>query len=128
MAGYAMDLRNAQLDAITDFVGPAGKLQMYDGTQPATGAAITDQTLLAELTCGSPFAPPAFEAQLSASVITQDSSADASGTVTWGRIVTSADEFCIDVTAGVELIMENYTVIESAVVSVASLNITRGNS
>ena len=93
MAGYATNLRNARLDAITTFVGNAGKLRAYDGTQPATGGAVT--TLLAEWTLGSPFAPASAAGVLSPT-LPADVNGTASGTVTWFRVVKSDDTFCFD--------------------------------
>ena len=57
--GHAVELRNAQLDAITTRAGNAALLQVYTSPRPSTGAAITTQTKLAQFTCGSPFAPAA---------------------------------------------------------------------
>lgn len=87
MPGYATTLRNSRLDAITTRAGNAALLRFYDGTRPATGGTAT--TLLAELTCGTPFAAGASSGVLTAGTITQDSSANASGTATWARLVQS---------------------------------------
>jgi hypothetical protein len=84
-AGYNVLLRNAQLDAITTFAGNAALLRIYDGTRPATGGAATN--LLAELTCATPFAGAASSGSLTVGSITGDTSADASGTATWYRLV-----------------------------------------
>lgn len=93
MAGYATNLRNAKLDANTTFIGNAGKLRAYDGTQPATGGAAT--TLLAEWTLGSPFAPAAAAGVLSPT-LPADVNGTATGTVTWFRVVKSDNTFCMD--------------------------------
>ncbi|AEI76707.1 hypothetical protein CNE_1c13580 [Cupriavidus necator N-1] len=45
--GMSTALRNARLDAITTAAGASAKLRLYTGTRPATGGAITSQTLLA---------------------------------------------------------------------------------
>ena len=82
---YLAATRNAMLDAITTSAGNAALLRIYDGTRPATGGAAT--TLLAELTCATPFAAAASGGVLTLGAITQDSSANATGTATWFRIV-----------------------------------------
>lgn len=89
--GFATNLRNARLDAITTFAGSAAILRIYSGTQPATGGAVT--TLLAEAVCGTPFAGSASAGVLTltvtSGVVGQDVSADASGTATWFRLFKS---------------------------------------
>ena len=78
---YAETLRDNQLDEIAARAGNAALLRIYNGSRPATGGAAT--TLLAELTCGSPFAGAASGGVLTASAIASDESADATGTATW---------------------------------------------
>jgi hypothetical protein len=130
-AGYSTTLRNAQLDEITAAIGNAGLLRIYDGTRPATGAAITTQTLLAQLTLGTPFAPAASGGVLTANAITDDSSADNNGTATWARVLTSGASFVMDIdvdTAGAELILNTVLIVAGAPVEVTSFVITRGNA
>lgn len=85
--GMATNLRNARVDAITTFAGNGALLRLYDGTRPSTGGTAT--TLLAELTCGTPFAASASGGVLTLGSITQDSAANAAGTATWFRVVKS---------------------------------------
>lgn len=80
---------NAALQAILDLLdagsGPC-TFEFYDGTRPGgPSTAITSQTLLGTLTCSDP-AGAVDNAVLTFSAITQDSSADASGTATWCRL------------------------------------------
>ena len=84
---YAETLRDNQLDEIAALAGNAALLRIYNGSRPATGGAAT--TLLAELTCGSPFAGAASGGVLTANAVASDESADATGTATWFRIVAS---------------------------------------
>lgn len=84
---YSTSLRNAIGDAITAHIDDAALLRIYDGTRPANvGTAVSTQTLLAELTFGTPFAGAASSGAVTANAITEDSSADASGTASWFRI------------------------------------------
>ena len=129
---YNVLLRNAQLDAITTFTGNAGLLRIYDGTQPATGGAAT--TLLAELTLGSPLAAGASSAALTASSITQDASANATGTATWFRIVkadgtTHVMDGTVTATGGGgDLTLTTTSIVATQPVSVTSFVISRGNA
>lgn len=128
--GYASGLRNAQLDAITTFAGNSGKLRIYSGSRPATGGTAT--TLLAELTCNATFAPAASGAVLTLNSITQDASADATGTATWFRLVKSDGTTHVmdgDVgTSGSDLNLNSTSITSGATVSVTSFTITCGNA
>lgn len=126
--GYSTTLRNAQLDAITTAVGSAGKLQIYDGTRPATGGTAT--TKLAEFTLGSPFAAGASSATLSPT-LPSNVTALASGTATWFRITTSGGTFVIDGsvgTSGADCNLNTTTISSGGTVSVTSFSISRGNA
>lgn len=126
--GYSTTLRNAQLDAITTAVGNAGKLQIYDGTRPATGGAAT--TKLAEFTLGSPFAAGAAAGVLSPT-LPSNTTGLAAGTATWFRITTSGGTFVIDgsvSTAGADCNLNTTTISVGATLSVTSFSITRGNA
>jgi len=80
---------NAQADALSDLLDN-GYLRIYDGSQPATAdTAIDDQVLLAELRLGNPFSGAAVAGVLTAGTITKDSSANASGTAAWFRLLQS---------------------------------------
>jgi len=95
---------NALLDAIRvlmDAGAGAATLKLYDGTQPAgPGTAITSQVLGATLTFTDPAAAGASSRTLTFSAITQDSSADATITPTWGRIADSNGLAVFDADAG----------------------------
>lgn len=126
---YSTTLRNAMLDAITTAAGGSALLRIYDGTRPATGGSAT--TLLAELTCNATFAPSAASGVLTLNSITQDSSANASGTATWFRIVKSdGTTFVMDGnvgTSGSDLNLTTTTIVATQPVSVTSFTITEGN-
>lgn len=123
---YAEDLVNARLDAITTRAGSAALLRIYSGTRPATGGAPT--TLLAELTCGSPFAPSASGGVLTANAISDDISANASGTATWWRLVQSnGTTHVMDGNVGDSMTISNANIVEGGTVSVSSFVITGGN-
>lgn len=128
--GYSTTLRNARLDAITTAIGivSPGFLRIYDGTRPASGG--TPTTLLAELTLSTTFAPAASLGVLTASTITADASANATGTATWARLVTSAGVFVADMgvgTSGQEVTLNTVSIVITGTVACTSLVITAGN-
>lgn len=129
LAYEAATLRDAMLDAITTHAGNAALLRIYDGSRPATGGTAT--TLLAELTCGTPFAAAAVNGVLTLGAITQDSSANATGTATWFRIVKADGTTHVmdgDVgTSGSDLNLTTTSIVATQPVSVTSFVITEGN-
>lgn len=131
---FSTTLRNNRANDITTAVGASGLLRIYAGTVPAdVGTAITTQTLLAELTCNSTFAPSASSGVLTLNSITQDSSANATGTASFFRITTSGGTAIIQgtVTAtggGGDLTLNTTSISSGAAVSVTSFVITEGNA
>lgn len=127
---YDVSIRNAQLDAVTTRAGASALLRFYDGTRPATGGTAT--TKLAELTCNATFAPAASGGVLTLNAIATDTSADATGTATWFRIVKSdGTTFVMDGnvgTSGSDLNMNSTSFTAGGSVAVTSFTITAGNA
>lgn len=131
--GFATSLRTARATAIRDAMdaGTTGaKIRLYNGTRPATGGTAT--TLLAELVC-STVSGTVTNGVFTLSAITQDSSADATGTATWFRIVDSDNNFVMDgsVTAtggGGDITMGSVSIIAGVPVAAVSFVITEGNA
>lgn len=125
---YNVLLRNAQLDAITAFIGSAATLVIYSGTQPVTGGAAG--TTLATFTMASPFAPASSGAVLSPT-LPANTTGSAAGTATWFRIFKSGGSTqCIDGTcgtSGTDLILNTATISVGVAVSMTGFTITRGN-
>jgi hypothetical protein len=132
----ATALRNARLDQITaaiDAGAGAGKLKIYTGPRPATGAAITSETLLAELTFSDPSAAAAAGGVLTLDPITQDSSADATGTAVWARIEDSDGTFVMDLNVGAagsgqDIELVNTSITMGQAIGIASATITEANA
>lgn len=126
---FNVTLRNAMLDAITTAAGGSALLRFYSGTRPATGGAVT--TLLAELTCNATFAPAASGGVLTVNAITQDSSANATGTATWFRVVKSDGTTHVmdgDVgTSGSDINMNTVSFVSGGPVAETSFVITAPN-
>ena len=130
---YSTTLRNAQLDAITTAVGTSGILRIYSGTRPANVAAAITGTLLAECVCNaSAFAAAASGGVLTANAISNDSSANASGTASHYRLFQSNGTTAVidgDVsTSGADLNLDNTSINSGQVVSITSFTITAGNA
>jgi len=127
--GMNVTLRNNQLDEWTTRAGASALLRIYQGTRPATGGTAT--TLLAELTCNATFAAAAASGVLTLNAITADSSANATDTATWFRIVQSDGTTHVTDgnvgTSGSDLNFNTVSIVAGASVSVTSFTITMGN-
>lgn len=128
---FAATLRNSMLDQIKTALDAgvgAALIRIYDGVRPATGGTAT--TLLAELTCTDPSAGAASGGVLTFNSITQDSSANATGTATWFRMVDSNATFVMDGsvgTSGSDLNLTTTSIVATQPVSISSATITAGN-
>lgn len=129
--GYTASIRTAKMQAIIDAIdaGASGGLnRWYDGVRPATGGAATTLlgTLTFSATCGT-----AAAGVLTFSAITSDTSADATATVTWGRVLDSTPTFCFDHSIGTaggnDIVVNTAAVVTGAQLSITSWTITDGN-
>jgi hypothetical protein len=128
--GYAVALRNNQLDEITARAGANALLRIYSGTRPATGGAETTQ--LAQLTCNATFAPAASGGVLTLNAITSDTSADATGTASWWRIyasdgTTHVMDGSIAEGSGGDINFDDTAFVATGTVAISSLTVTAGN-
>lgn len=128
-AGYDVALRNAQLDAITNFAGPGAQLVIYAGTRPATGGAAG--TVLATFTMGTPFAPAAASGVLTVN-LPADVNAAVTGTASWARLfkadgTTKVMDLGVG-TAGQEITMNSTALTSGVGVSITAFGITAGNT
>ena len=128
---YVTALRNSRMDAINTAANAgagAALIRIYDGTRPATGGTAT--TLLAELTASDPMFGASASGVLPASAITQDSSANATGTATWFRVVDSSGNAVMDGsvgTSGSDLNLTTTSITATQPVSITSFVLTEGN-
>jgi hypothetical protein len=129
---YSDAIRNARLDAITTAIGSNGLLRIYDGSQPATVAtALGAQVMLAELALSATAAAGASGGVLTFSAISNDASANATGTASWGTLTTSGGTRTVDFTvgtSGTDMIIDNTSINSGQVVSCSSFVITGGNA
>lgn len=125
-------MANAVVAAIDAGSGPA-LLRFYTGTMPAgPDTAVSTQTLLGTLTCSDPCATQS-NGVITFASITQDSSADATGTCTWARLVTSdgtaVADFDVTDTGGTGSIKLNVvTIVTGGPITMTSLTITMGGA
>ena len=131
--GFTVTTRNNMLDEITALIdaGTAGKLKIYDSTRPTNAdTAVGAQVLLAELTLNTTSFPAASSGSMTANAITDDSSANATGTASWFRIESSAGAAVVDgdvSTAASDLNLNTVSITSGVAVSISSLVLTAGN-
>jgi hypothetical protein len=89
MARWAVARRNECLDSFTGNAN-SGLLRIYSGTRPTNAdTALSGNTLLATLTMNATSFAAASAGVLTANAITSDSSADATGTASFVRLLES---------------------------------------
>lgn len=134
--GFVAVLQRNRLDEITALIDAgagAGRLRIYDGTRPTNAdTAIGAQTLLAELTFSVTSFPAASgtPGTITANAITEDSSANATGTASWARVVDDATGVVMDMdvaTAASDLNVNSTAVSVGIAFSVSSMVLTAGN-
>lgn len=124
-------VKSLRLQAVATYLdsgATAGKLRVYSGVQPASGAALSGNNLLAELE----FPKPSFDHVTSGVMYFNNPSATMAlldGTATWVRLVTGDGDFVADLNAGVSgsgaaCIFDNTTLYAGGSVAAVSLAIT----
>ena len=123
--------RDAAINAITATLN-GGSVRIYSGTAPANAdAALSGNTLLAQATLNATAFGAASSGVATAGAITDDSSADATGTPTFFRLLTSGGTVVYQGTAGAsgqELNLAGLSggqILAGGSVSITSLTITQ---
>lgn len=126
-------VRNARLNAITTYAGASAILRIYSGTRPANGG--TPTTMLAQLTCNATFAPSASTGTLTLNAISPATSAAATGTATWFRLVRSdgsthiMDGSVSTIAAGTgDMRLDDTSIVLGGTCAISSATFTDGNS
>lgn len=119
------------LDSLVDRVDVSapGKVRIYSGTPPADAdASLSGNTLLAELAMSNPAFGSAADsspgATATASAISNDTSADATGTATFFRLLDGANAVVAQgavSTSGAELNLNTTSIVAGAIVSITSM-------
>lgn len=122
---------SAAADAVVDLIdaGGAGTIKIYTGTIPTdANTAIGAQVLLATLTFSATAFGAASNGVATASAITSDSSADATGTATWARIASGGGTTIMDVTVGTsgeDINFNTVSFVTAAAIAISSLTYTQ---
>lgn len=131
---YNVLMRNAQMNAITTFAAGSALLQIYDGTPPGTGVAITTQNKLVQNTMNATFAAAAASGVLTLNAIS-NASAIFTATATWFRIVKSdTTTHVMDGTVSTQaagtgdLQLNDTSIVSGGTVAISSATITCGNA
>lgn len=132
MASITTANRNRAADAVTARANN-GSLRIYAGTAPAdANAALSGNTLLANLPLSATAFGAASAGVATANAITSDSSADATGTATFFRVLESDGTTVVFQgtvgTSGTELVLNNTSIVAGGNVSVTSLTYTQAGS
>jgi len=119
---------NAEADALSVLLDN-GYLRIYDGTQAATAdTAVGAQVLLAELRFNADAAAAATAGVLTFNAITQDSSANNTGTASWFRALKSdGSTVMFDGTVGTsgcDINIATTAIVAGAIVGVTSAGFT----
>ena len=125
MASLTTANRNRAADAVCARAN-SGSLRIYSGTAPASAnAALSGNTLLANLALSATAFGAASSGIATANSITTDSSADASGTATFFRVLESDGTTVVFQgtvgTSGAELNLSTTTITSGGPVAVSSL-------
>lgn len=119
---------SAAADAVVD-LADNGYIRIYDGSQPANAnTAVSGQTLLAELRFGATAFGAASNGVATANAITSDSSANATGTASWFRVLKSDGSSVLwdgsVGTSSADLVLNTVSIVIGGVVSITAMTYT----
>ena len=120
--------QNAMVDALT-VLANTGYIRIYDGVQAVdANTAVVAQVLLAELRFGATAFGASSSGTATANAISDDASANATGTASWFRVLKSDGTTVLwdgSVGAsGADLNLNTVSIVASATVSITSLTFT----
>lgn len=129
-AGYSIEQRAAQMNAIIAVAGPGAKLAIFGTDRPATGGTAGGSALVT-FTMGTPFAPTTATATL-LPTLPADVNAAANGTAKWARLykadgVTFVHDYGVAV-SGQEVSLNTISITAGIPCSVTAFGITCGNA
>ena len=133
IARIATTLKNSMLTPVKDAIDAgagAGTIKIYTSPMATLPSdAISTQTLLGTLTFSDPSGASPTGGVFTASAITQDSSADATGTAVWARIADSAGVTVVDVDitstgGGGAMQMNTTSIVIGGPISISALTVS----
>jgi hypothetical protein len=126
--GLATSVRTSRMQAIVTAAGAGAKFKFYDGSRPATGAAIGAHTLLATLVGGSTIGTvTAGVLDFDEASFTQNTASHVTGTPTWLRCTTSADAFVADFSIPTDISFSG-TIVNGVTIPFNASTLTEGNA
>jgi hypothetical protein len=131
---YSVAVRNAQLDAFESTTGASAVLRILSGSAPANCAAAQTGTVLASLSLPSDWMAAAASGSKALAGTWQDTSADATGTAGYFRILDSTGTTChaqgtITATGGGgDMTLDNTSIASGQTVAVTTFTISAGNA
>lgn len=123
--------RNAACDAVVDLIdggAGAGTVAIRTGTQPTNVGDADTGTLLGTLTFSDPAFGAASTGTATASAITSDTNADASGTAGHFRIKDSSPAIIADgtcSTSGADMNFDNNVIVAGGTIAISSFTVTQ---
>lgn len=126
-------MRNAACDGIVDAIDagtPPGRLEHRTGSQPTNVGDASSGTLLGTNLFSNPAFGSASTGVATASAITSDTNADASGTAGYFRIYTGAGGDTAALcqgntsTSGADLNFDNNVIVAGGVIAISSMTVT----
>lgn len=126
----ANNVRSAACDAIVNLIDAgagAGTIQIRTGAQPTNVADAASGTLLGTLTFSDPAFGAASNGVATASAITSDTTADASGEVGYARILDSNGTIVADCTCAQgsgDINFNEGTVVAGGTLAISSMTVT----
>lgn len=127
------NVRNAMANAAVDLIdagsGP-GTVQIRTGAQPASAGTAASGTLLGTLTLSDPAFGDAATGTATAGAITGDSSADATGTAGWYRVLDSTGATVMDgaiseAGGGGDMILDKVAIVAGGTIAINSWTVTQ---
>lgn len=124
------DTRNKACDAIVDDIDAgsgAGTITIRTGSQPTNVGDSESGTLLGTLTFSDPAFGAASTGTATASAITSDTSADATGTAGHARIFDSSANIVMDCTCGQgsgDVNFDDNTIVAEGTIAISSMTLT----
>lgn len=111
--------RNAMVNAVASILN-GGSIQIRTGSQPASAATAATGTLLGTLTLSASAFGSATSGTATANAISDDTSADATGTAGWFRALNSSGTAVLDGAVGAELTLNTTAVTAGGVLKITS--------
>ncbi len=131
---YSTTLRNNQLDQVESTTGTSAILRIYSGSAPANCAAAATGTLLAEMTLPSDWMAAASSGSKAKSGTWQDTSANATGTAGYFRVLDSTGttthvQGTVTATGGGgDLTLDNTSIASGQSVTINTFTLSAGNA